>query len=115
MTTNDTYPPFVDEITVRHLLSHTVGEWSNTASDPVFKTEMDSVSGLIRETIVKYPLKSSPGKTYAYSNVGYAILGKIIEYRSGIPYAEFINKRIFMPIDLGRQMTLSGKFRAPPE
>ncbi|CAD5225782.1 unnamed protein product [Bursaphelenchus xylophilus] len=115
MAVNDSYPRYVDEITVRHLLSHTVGAWSNVGDDPVFKSEKTSVTEMIRETISKHPLTKPPGLEYQYSNVGYAILGKVIEYRSGMPYNEFINRRIFIPIGLGRQMTLSGRFRAPPE
>ncbi|CAD5218515.1 unnamed protein product [Bursaphelenchus okinawaensis] len=115
MTDNLTYPRYVDEITVRHLLGHTVGAYGNTPDDPIFKTEQKTATDMIKEVIATNPLKKPPGNDYLYSNFGYAILGKVIEYRSGMSYSEFVNRKIFLPIGLGRQMTMSGGFRSPPD
>jgi serine-type D-Ala-D-Ala carboxypeptidase/endopeptidase len=41
-----------------------------------------------------YKLKYVPGEFYEYSNIGYALLGHILELRSGFPYEELISERI---------------------
>jgi CubicO group peptidase (beta-lactamase class C family) len=46
------------------------------------------------------PLVSAPGAKWAYSNTGINTLGRIIEVVSGQPYAEFVQKRFFDPLDM---------------
>ncbi len=43
------------------------------------------------------PLLFEPGTSYAYSNVGYSLLGMIIEKISGQQYSDFIKEHIFTP------------------
>ncbi|HYP90954.1 MAG TPA: serine hydrolase domain-containing protein [Polyangiaceae bacterium] len=50
------------------------------------------------------PLGSPPGQTYAYSNLGYAILGKIVERVSGLTARAYITTHILRPLG----MTSSG-------
>jgi CubicO group peptidase (beta-lactamase class C family) len=42
-------------------------------------------------------LHSAPGTTYAYSNAGYVVLGKIIERASGESYYDYVRRHIFEP------------------
>jgi len=46
----------------------------------------------------KLTLLFEPGTAWNYSNVGYAILGRIIEVVSGKPYDQFLAERIFAPL-----------------
>ena len=41
-----------------------------------------------------------PGTVYEYSNLGYAILGEIIEAASGEPYQDYITKHILVPLGM---------------
>lgn len=41
-----------------------------------------------------------PGQRYQYSNLGYGLLGQVIEHASGKPYAEFMRTEVFEPLDL---------------
>ena len=41
------------------------------------------------------PLQTEPGAKYAYSNSGINTAGRIIEVVSGLPYEEFLDKRLF--------------------
>lgn len=43
-------------------------------------------------------LRFRPGEGNAYSNLGYVVLGKVIEKVSGMPYETFIRDSILIPI-----------------
>ncbi|MGW8316509.1 MAG: serine hydrolase domain-containing protein, partial [Bacteroidales bacterium] len=45
-------------------------------------------------------LSYTPGTRYSYSNLGYAILGEIIERKSGMPYQDYVMMNLLMPIDI---------------
>jgi D-alanyl-D-alanine carboxypeptidase len=73
------YQPLLDEITIDHLLTHTAGGWTNDAQDPTF-TFMDLDSpDLIRQVLQTRAPDALPGTAWAYSNLGYLMLGRIIE------------------------------------
>jgi N-acyl-D-amino-acid deacylase len=65
------------------------------------------------ETIIRYmkglPLDFNPGEKHAYSNFGYAILGRVIERLSGMPYEEYVRARVLQPV--GASRTRSGRTR----
>jgi CubicO group peptidase (beta-lactamase class C family) len=89
--------PFIEEITVEHLLTHTAGGWSNNEHDPMFKrTRLDHRS-LISWTLDTMPLEHRPGLNYAYSNFGYCVLGRVIEKASGQSYSANILESIAKP------------------
>lgn len=48
------------------------------------------------------PLDFEPGTRYSYSNTGYLILGRVVEKVSGLPFAEFLSKRILEPLEMRR-------------
>ena len=91
--------PQLEVITIRNLLQHT-GGWDRAVSplrDPMFKNQQIAKElGLSRpaqvEEIIRYmldhPLDHCPGSKFAYSNLGYAILGRIIESVSAMSYEE---------------------------
>lgn len=91
--------PQLEVITIRNLLQHT-GGWDRSVSplrDPMFKNQQIAKElGLSRpaqvEEIIRYmldhPLDHCPGSKFAYSNLGYAILGRIIESVSAMSYEE---------------------------
>ncbi|MDH5547252.1 MAG: beta-lactamase family protein [Gammaproteobacteria bacterium] len=41
-----------------------------------------------------------PGEIYAFSNLGYVLLGMIIERASGMPYAQYVEQNIIKPLGL---------------
>ena len=45
-------------------------------------------------------LSSVPGTTFEYSNLGYTLLGRIIEAASGISYQKYITENIFKPLGM---------------
>jgi len=86
------------EATVRRILHHTAGlpmYWSfyyagSSRRRPPLETTLERYACLV----------SRPGESYNYSNLGYAILERIIEQVSGKPYPEFLADEIFKPLAL---------------
>jgi len=50
--------------------------------------------------IATQPLIADPGAPWLYSSMGYAVLGRVIEVRSGQPYEHFVADRILRPLDM---------------
>jgi CubicO group peptidase (beta-lactamase class C family) len=84
--------------TVRQALCHTSGMPFKSA------IEEPTLDRLPLEYAVRSyamtPLQSEPGSTYAYSNAGINSAGRIIEVVSGVPYAEFLDQRLFLPLGM---------------
>ena len=103
--------PFVEDITVEHLLTHICGGWQNDGNDPMFKNPQMSHQQLIAWTLENQPLLNPPGAKYAYSNFGYCVLGRIIEKVSRQSYASYATSAV-----LGRcgitAMRIAGNTRA---
>ncbi len=103
--------PRLAAITVRHLLHHTGGWDRDKSGDPMFKpATIAAATGTpapaTTDAIIRYmlgePLDFAPGTHYAYSNFGYAVLGRIVEKFSGQPYADFVRTRLFAPLSVTR-------------
>jgi CubicO group peptidase (beta-lactamase class C family) len=115
----------VYDITVAELLSHE-GGWSQRYGDQMFMPlvvaeKMNMKPPVDTKTIVKFALgkrlQYTPGTAKAYSNLGYSVLGLIIEKVSGMPYEEFCMKNILEPLGI-YDMKLAGNLpsdRAPFE
>lgn len=82
-------------ITIRHLLTHTAGlyEWY-----PLYyrSSNKQATFTLIGELPLKYPV----GAGRHYSDLGFTILGEIIEKISGLPLDEFVQQNIFQPLGM---------------
>lgn len=98
----------VEEITIRHLLDHTAG-WNDKSADPVFNSLYIAHKRKIHPPakitdIIQYALEeklsSAPGKDYAYSNLGYCILGEIIEKTTRMEYEDFVQFAILHPLGI---------------
>jgi CubicO group peptidase (beta-lactamase class C family) len=92
-------------ITVQQLLEHTAGGWDNDAKDgtgdPMFMETGKSQADLIKWILQNIKLEHAPGTRYQYSNVGYAILGRIIEKVTGKSYADAMRDDLFAPSGAG--------------
>ncbi len=100
--------PGVEKITVRHLLTHTAG-WSKRGGDPMFQTQliakkMKTGLPVSNETTIRYvltrKLNYEPGSRYSYSNVGYVILGKVIEKITRMTYEDYVKLNILYPLEI---------------
>ncbi|HEY8388033.1 MAG TPA: serine hydrolase domain-containing protein [Parasegetibacter sp.] len=101
------YGPYVKDITLRNVLQHEIGGWNNSNSDPAFQNPSMTRKQLISWTIDNRPLTAPPGTKLDYSNLGYFILGEIIEKLSGKPYETYIREEIFEPAGV-KNMSIAG-------
>jgi CubicO group peptidase (beta-lactamase class C family) len=91
------YKPYVADVTVDHLLTHTAGGWAADDSDPMFHNNGWDQAKLIASTIQNVPLTSPPGTHWAYSNFGYCVLGRVIEQVTAQPYDAYVQANVFAP------------------
>jgi len=92
-------------VTVRSLLSHTSGVPRDTkhaywgGPDHNFPTE-DEFYASISTQATEQPV----GKQVSYSNLGYALLGQIIEEVSGDTYKSYLESSLFQPLDMSNSV-----------
>jgi len=97
-------PAAWQNITVRHLLTHTAGT-TDYPSDFDFRRDYTEAEMLKRaETI---PLAFQPGEKWSYSNLGYVVLGILIHKVSGKFYGDFLQERIFQPMGMSTARIIS--------
>jgi len=98
------YSKYITEITIDDLLHHTSGGWAD-GDDPIYIPAFRSASidrtKLLSATLDNVPLKSPPGKSFAYSRFGYFILGMVIEKVSGQSYSGFVIQDVLRPMGAG--------------
>ena len=83
------------EITIRNVLMHRSGLPSDDMS--LLLNENRTMSELI-PILNKSYMATKPDTMYSYSNLGYTLLGLIIEKLSGLSYVDYIDKYISKPI-----------------
>ncbi len=94
--------PYGDGVTVLHLLDHTSGipnpiplRWAHLASED---GAFDEGAALARVLRANPRLHSRPGDRFGYSNIGYWLLGRIVESVAGQRYADYVRERILRPL-----------------
>lgn len=101
------YGTNIERITVGHLLQHTGGGWSNDSQDPMFSHPAMNQAQLITWVLDNRPLDTVPGTSYAYSNFGYSVLGRIIERVTGEAYDGYVRRAVLAPSGIG-DMAIAG-------
>ncbi|WP_170885683.1 serine hydrolase domain-containing protein [Bacillus alkalicellulosilyticus] len=81
----------LEGVTIHHLLTHTSGLPWDIAEEP--QDNNLSKEELIQAT-KKIELLFEPGSDFGYSNLGYQLLGLIIETVSDVPYEKYITDNI---------------------
>lgn len=97
------------DITILDLFSHTSGlSYGLFENDPIDKLyneklAFEKTKSLLLENVVKIitsiPLRFQPGNHFRYS-YGIDVLGRLIEVLSGDPLDEFLNKNVFIPLEM---------------
>ena len=110
--TTYTTVPAENQITIRHLLTHTSGIgygvidrderfrmiYEKAGITDLFTTEPITIGESVTK-LAKLPLHHEPGEKYTYSE-GLDVLGYFIEVISGMPFDEFLKTRIFDPLGM---------------
>lgn len=105
------------DITLRHLLQHSAGFDRQSSGDPFFQPRLwevarrQGVAPVTCEAIIRdalsLPLDFQPGTRYAYSNLGYCILGVVVRVVADEPFQRFVNRELLEP-SIGKSY-LAGK------
>ena len=115
------FPAYGKAITVRNLLNHTSGfpdyediltaQYPNTPDEKVPQIHDAGVLKLLeQQSVGKFP----PGSKWDYSNSGYATLAMIVEKVSGRPFGQFLQERIFTPLQMTNTLAYEkGKNEVP--
>jgi len=97
-------PTFPHEnVTIRHLLTHTSGvmEFQRPDIRKVIEQKGVDNSGLLKAFVEVGPkLDFEPGSKYKYSNTNYTFLALVIEKVSGMSYVDFLNRNIFVKANM---------------
>jgi D-alanyl-D-alanine carboxypeptidase len=118
--------PFGDRITLRQLLTHTSGIFDNNdavkdparvlarVKDPGFHAQLLRLAQRLQadpttrfpptvwiRLAATQPLYFPPGSGYHYSNIGFEVLGLVIEKVTGQPLEAVYRERILRPLGLG--------------
>ncbi|MDR0792498.1 MAG: beta-lactamase family protein [Chitinophagaceae bacterium] len=106
-----TTKPAKNQITIRHLLTHTSGVgygaidnekfrkiYAKAGITDAFTTEPVNIADNIKK-LAKLPLHQEPGERWVYSE-GLDVLGYLIEIISGMPFDKFLRTRLFEPLGM---------------
>ena len=105
LSTDDLLSKYIDgvpadkkSITLHQLLTHTAGFGGASGDDFAPDGTRDRV---VRQVLAE-PLLSAPGETYRYSNIGYSLLGAVVEIVSGQSYEAYLAEHLFAPAGMKR-------------
>ncbi len=105
--------PRLYEITVRQLLWHAGGWDRDRSGDPMFMPITKEAAHALGQpppasckSVIRYMLSRrldfNPGSSYAYSNFGYCVLGRIIEQVTGQTYESYVQQNVLAPAGITR-------------
>lgn len=93
-------PPGASPITFRMLASHTAGlarepQLTGAASGSIYRWEEK-----VLQSIPTTDFLTLPHTEYAYSNIGYGILGLALSRAAGVPFMDLITTQLFNPLGM---------------
>ncbi len=96
--------PYGDGVLVRHLLAQTSGipnpiplRWVHLPEEDASYDERARLANIL----ARYPrLEFAPGKRYAYSNIAYWLLGRVIERATGKAFQAYVGDNVFHRLGL---------------
>jgi D-alanyl-D-alanine carboxypeptidase len=92
------------DIRLKHLLSHTAGLDDN---DALYDLQKTMTFDALRKLHYKTPKPRAAGKVWAYSNIGYHLLGMVIEKITAAPYHDYFTTHIFKPFGMSATRSIS--------
>ncbi|MEO8608302.1 MAG: serine hydrolase [Chloroflexota bacterium] len=126
----DQYFPFDiqpggEKVRIWHLMSHTSGL-------PALAYAENVIGGVIGSNESWFPIATyqdlltfmqdagdwavtKPGQRWFYLNEGFALLGRIIEVVSGIPYVDYVKQHILTPLGMSRSLFAKKDVEADPD
>jgi CubicO group peptidase (beta-lactamase class C family) len=93
-------PAAANDITLKHLLTHTSGLIDYEDLMPQGTTQQLHDADVLHLLEAENRTYFAPGTQYRYSNSGYSLLALIVRSCSGKDFATFLRERIFRPLDM---------------
>ena len=85
-------------ITVRQLLTHSAGlPEDNAWGDPRLDMSEAEFSSMLRRGL---SFSASPGIQMEYANLGFGLLGRIVQRVAGVPYQQLVTRQILRPLGM---------------
>ena len=80
-------------VTLRHFLQHNSG-WRSDPLDPMFDPPVKNytLDGMIKYMLNDCNLFTTPGATHSYYNLGFGVIGRVIEKISGKGFEEYLRE-----------------------
>jgi len=102
----EVHNPYGDmgEITIHHLMTHTSGfrggtwPWKDKPWQPHEPLHFSQLVAMFPYTEIEF----KPGSQWSYSNPGIVFLGRVIELLTTDDWEVYINKNVFMPLEMTR-------------
>ncbi len=90
-----------DSVSIHQLLTHTSGLpiWFTPDFPLISKFQYEDLKDYV-PLFKKLKIDTAKVDTYSYSNVGYFVLGCLIEKIAGVPYAYFVSENISLPLGM---------------
>ncbi len=85
-----------DDITIRHLLTHTSG----LAPDLELTTKWSGYDTAIHKAIYDEVPINRPGFVFRYSDINFELLGEIVQRLTGMTLDQFARKEIYVPLKM---------------
>ncbi len=87
-------------MTVRDLMTHTSGmQEPDESADGLYQKMHLSLEKSVA-LFARMPLLFDPGTNWRYSSPGIGALGRVLEVAAGMPFEQFMEKRIFQPLGM---------------
>ena len=87
-------------LTIEQLLNHTAGMQNDFPREAYGRPEEEASSATMIAWAARDTMRFAPGTRFAYSNVGYHLLGALVEKLYGKPYGEVLREEIAGPLGL---------------
>ncbi len=104
-------PANYQSITIHQLLTHTSGvkDYFKMKELPRGLTNMQVINWLMATPTLDF----APGTKYRYSNSGYVLLAMVLQVASGQLYEDFMQERIFNPLQMEHSFVLTERNTLP--
>lgn len=99
-----------DDVTIRHLLTHTSGLPDQLANNDRLRQRHASLAEFVEQAI-RAPLSFAAGSRYQYSSMGILLATRIAEITSETDILALVDRRVLQPLDMKHSAQGLGRFK----
>jgi D-alanyl-D-alanine carboxypeptidase len=91
-----------EDITIRHLLTHTGGLPPHLVVPGEGRDPLTVNIQQVKQFLPRHQCLAPAGGEFRYSNLGYSLLGQIIEHVAGVSFADYVERNILQPLGMAQ-------------